>query len=94
MSIEKMNSGKAPENLSRSVSQTEKKPAGRAGGVQCLRCRGPIDSYVFTKLAFGPYSAGNVVLECPHCGHIEFMSQSSPLLRKLNAKPLAVGDGD
>jgi hypothetical protein len=77
------------------ISKTmEKKPAARAGGVQCLRCHAELDSYVFTKLSFAPYSGGNVVLECSHCGHIELMSQSSPLLRRLNAKPVAVGDGD
>jgi hypothetical protein len=77
-------------------SQPQKKPAARAGGVQCLRCHNALDSYVFTKLSFSPYTsgAGNVVLECPHCGHIELMSQNSPLLRRLNAKATAVGDGD
>jgi hypothetical protein len=74
----------------------QKKPAGSTGGVQCLRCRHELDSYAFTKFTFLPYgnSGGNVVLECPKCGHIEFLSQNSPLLRRLNAKPVAVGDGD
>ena len=73
----------------------ENKPAARAGGVQCLRCRSELETYIFTKLSFLPYSAtGNVALECANCGHIEFMSQNSPLLRRLNAKPMAVGDGD
>jgi hypothetical protein len=76
------------------ISKMGKKPVARVGGVQCLRCHGELDSYVFTKLSFVPYSGGNVVLECRHCGHIELMSQSSPLLRRLNAKPVAVGDGD
>jgi hypothetical protein len=87
----------AVEKISRSGSlQTGKKPAASAGGVQCLRCNNEIDSYVFTKFTFLPYGSagGNVVLECPKCGHIEFLSQNSPLLRRLNAKPVAVGDGD
>jgi hypothetical protein len=73
-----------------------KKPVAAVGGVSCLRCHNEIESYVFTKFAFGPYTstAGNVVLECSHCGHIEWMSQNSPLLRRLNAKNVAVGDGD
>ena len=94
MSLEK-NTGS--EKISRhDSSQTEKKPAARAGGVQCLRCQKEIESYVFTRLTFLPYGSGggNVVLECTRCGHIELMSQNSPLLRGLNAKPLAVGDGD
>jgi hypothetical protein len=75
----------------------EKKPASRADArVHCLRCHNEIDSYVFTRFTFHPYGAagGNVVLECAKCGHIELMSQSSPLLRGLTAKPVAVGDGD
>jgi len=78
-------------------SQMEKKPVARVpNGVQCLRCKHEIDSYVFTKLTFLPYGTqgGNVVLECPNCGHLEFLSQSSPLLHRLNANPVAVGDGD
>jgi DNA-directed RNA polymerase subunit M/transcription elongation factor TFIIS len=101
MSVEKMSVEKASgekttvEKISR-TAHIEKKPAASAGGVQCLRCHNELDSYVFTKFTFLPYgtAGGNVVLECPKCGHIEFMSQNSPLLRRLNAKPVAVGDGD
>jgi DNA-directed RNA polymerase subunit RPC12/RpoP len=87
MSVEKTNLEKMPSG---------KKPAARVGGVQCLRCSAELDSYAFTKFTFLPYGAagGNVVLECPKCGHIEFLSQNSPLLRRLNAKAVAVGDGD
>jgi hypothetical protein len=51
---------------------------------------------VFTKLTFLPYGtqSGNVMLECPKCGHLEFLSQNSPLLQRLKANPVAVGDGD
>ena len=80
-----------------SVSQSAKKPVARAAsGVQCLRCKHEIDSYVFTKLTFLPYGtqSGNVMLECPKCGHLEFLSQNSPLLQRLKANPVAVGDGD
>jgi DNA-directed RNA polymerase subunit RPC12/RpoP len=71
-----------------------KKPVGSTGGVQCLRCHNELESYAFTKLTLQPYGSGNVILECPKCGHIELVSQNSPLLRRLNAKPVAVGDGD
>ena len=83
--------------LSRSdASQMKKKPAARVDGVQCIRCHSEIDSYIFTRLTFHPYGSagGNLVLECAKCGHIELMSQTSPLLRGLTAKPAAVGDGD
>ena len=65
-------------------------------GVQCLRCKHELESYVFTKLTFLPYGtqSGNVMLECPKCGHLEFLSQNSPLLQRLKANPVAVGDGD
>jgi hypothetical protein len=88
MSVEKINRSGSP--------QTEKKRAASAAGVQCLRCRSEIDSYAFTKFVFLPYgtAGGNIVLQCPKCGHIEFLAENSPLLRRLNAKPVAVGDGD
>jgi hypothetical protein len=85
------------KNSRSSVSQMEKKPVARAiSGVQCLRCKFELDSYVFTKLNFLPYGtqSGNVMLECPKCGHLEFLSQNSPLLQRLRANPVAVGDGD
>ncbi len=97
MSVEKMPDEKHTRSTPpEAEKKTEKKPAARVGGVQCLRCHHELDSYVFTRLTFLPYGSagGNVVLECPKCGHIEFMSQNSPLLRRLNAKPVAVGDGD
>jgi hypothetical protein len=93
VSVEKMGVEKIGKPVSAPV---QKKPVGSTGGVQCLRCHHELDSYVFTKFTFLPYGSagGNVVLECPKCGHIEFLSQNSPLLRRLNAKPVAVGDGD
>lgn len=85
------------KNIRPGFSQAEKKPVARAlSGIQCLRCQHEIDSYVFTKLTFLPYGtqSGNVMLECPKCGHLEFLSQNSPLLQRLKANPVAVGDGD
>jgi hypothetical protein len=98
MSVKKNDVAKRPveKNSRTTSSQAEKKPAASAAGVQCLRCHNQIDSYVFTRVTFLPYGSagGNVVLECAKCGHIELLSQTSPLLRRLNAKPIAVGDGD
>jgi hypothetical protein len=74
-----------------------KKPSASVpSNVECLRCRHEIDSYVFTKFTFLPHGtpSGNVMLECPKCGHLEFLSQNSPLLDRLRANPVAVGDGD
>jgi DNA-directed RNA polymerase subunit RPC12/RpoP len=93
-----MSDEKGSEKTGRtSFAQAAKKPVARAlSGVQCLRCKHEIDNYVFTKLTFLPYGtqSGNVMLECPKCGHLEFLSQSSPLLQRLKANPVAVGDGD
>jgi DNA-directed RNA polymerase subunit RPC12/RpoP len=80
-----------------SPSQMQKKPVARVpAGIQCLRCKHEIESYVFTKFNPLPYGtpSGNVMLECPKCGHLEFLSQNSPLLHRLKANPVAVGDGD
>jgi hypothetical protein len=85
------------KNLRTVPAQAGKKPVARAATpVQCLRCKHEIESYVFTKLNFLPYGTqgGNVVLECSKCGHLEFLSQNSPLLQRLKANPVAVGDGD
>ena len=87
------------EKTSRSSSAfvVEKKPSASVpGNVECLRCKHEIDSYVFAKFTFLPHGtpSGNVMLECPKCGHLEFLSQNSPLLDRLRANPIAVGDGD
>jgi hypothetical protein len=97
MSSEKTSSGKTNvEKMPAQKTSADKKPSVSTGGVQCLRCLNELESYAFTKFTFLPYGSpgGNVVLECPKCGHVEFLSQNSPLLRRLNAKAVAVGDGD
>jgi hypothetical protein len=89
MSVEK--------NSRSSPSLVGKKPAASVPtNVECLRCRHEIDSYVFTNFTFLPYGTphGNVMLECSKCGHLEFLSQNSPLLHRLRANLVAVGDGD
>lgn len=99
MSVEKPAAEKASaEKASRSSPvQMQKKPAARVpGGVECLRCHHEITCYAFTKFNPLPYGtpSGNVMLECAKCGHLEFLSQNSPLLHRLKANPVAVGDGD
>jgi hypothetical protein len=86
-----------------SLIQTTKRPeastkeaSSQPGVVECLRCQQPLDSYAFARFTFLPYGShnGKVMLVCPKCGHVEFMSDSSPLLCYLAADPAAVGDGD
>lgn len=64
--------------------------------VKCLRCQNEIDEYQFMCLNLQPYGAGhaNVMLECSKCGHLEFLSRTSPLLASLQAVPTYAGDGD
>jgi hypothetical protein len=64
--------------------------------VQCVRCHHGLEEYLFTRLPILPHEAGegHVMLECPKCGHVEFLSRTSPLVGKLQAIPTYVGDGD
>jgi hypothetical protein len=64
--------------------------------VSCLRCDHKLEEYLFTRLDFLPNGLGNsyVMLECPRCGHVEFLSGKSPLLSELQPIPTFVGDGD
>jgi len=73
-----------------------KKPPARVTGMQCLRCREELDCYTFARFSFLPYGApkGNVMLVCPKCGHVEFMSQDSPLLGRLTPIASTIGDDD
>ncbi len=64
--------------------------------VECERCHRGLEEYSFTRLPLAPYGAGDghVMLECPKCGHVEFLSRTSPLLGQLQAITTYVGDGD
>ncbi len=64
--------------------------------VSCLRCNAEVKDYQFTRATFLPYGAkhSHVMLECPRCGHVEFLTSDSPLLKNLQAVPTFAGDGD
>lgn len=64
--------------------------------VECVRCHHELQEYSFARLPLHPYGGvdGHVMLECPKCGHVEFLASSSPLVAKLQALPTYVGDGD
>jgi hypothetical protein len=38
--------------------------------------------------------ATHAILSCPRCGHVEFVSDSSPLLQHLELVAVDTGDGD
>jgi len=48
------------------------------------------------RFNFMPYgmSRQNAMLVCASCGHIEFVTKDSPLLKNLNAMASAGGDDD
>ena len=64
--------------------------------VHCLRCETEIEQYFFTPMTFLPYGSDHphVILECSNCGHVEFLSMTSPLLKDLEGISAYAGDGD
>ena len=62
--------------------------------VCCLRCERKLDRYQLMRVSLIPGSSGQAILSCPGCGHVEFVSDSSPLLQSLELVSVDTGDGD
>jgi hypothetical protein len=64
--------------------------------VCCLRCEQRLERYQLMKASFAPGNSGHghAILSCPRCGHVEFVSDSSPLLHSLELISVDTGDGD
>lgn len=64
--------------------------------VCCLRCEQKLDRYQLMKVSLmpGAHGHGHAILCCPKCGHVEFVSESSPLLHSLELVSVDTGDGD
>lgn len=64
--------------------------------VCCLRCEQKLDRYQLMRVSLVPNSPGHghAILSCPKCGHVEFVSDQSPLLRSLELISVDTGDGD
>ena len=64
--------------------------------VCCLRCEQKLDRYQLMRLSLVPNTGGHghAILSCPKCGHVEFVSESSPLLQSLELIAVDTGDGD
>jgi len=62
--------------------------------VCCLRCEQKLDRYQLMRISLAPGNAGLATLSCPRCGHVELVSDSSPLLQNLELFSVDVGDGD
>lgn len=62
--------------------------------VCCLRCEQQLKRYQLMRVSLAPGTSGHAFLSCPRCGHVEFVSESSPLLQNLELVPADSGDGD
>jgi|HubBroStandDraft_5_1064220.scaffolds.fasta_scaffold303248_2 hypothetical protein len=64
--------------------------------VTCLRCNASLEKYSVTPMTFLPYGTGHshAMLECPSCGHVEFVARNSPMLGNLEMVEVYAGDGD
>ena len=61
--------------------------------VCCLRCEQRLERYQLMRASLTP-GTGHAILSCPRCGHVEFLSDSSPLLQNLEMVSVDLGDGD
>ncbi len=69
--------------------------------VCCLRCEQKLDRYQLMRVSLvgvtlspNGHGHGHAILSCPKCGHVEFVSESSPLLQSLELVTIDTGDGD
>jgi len=62
--------------------------------VCCLRCEQRLERYQLMRASLTPGNSGHAILSCPRCGHVEFVSESSPLLQNLELISVDTGDGD
>jgi hypothetical protein len=62
--------------------------------VCCLRCEQKLERYQLMRIGLTPGNSGLATLSCPRCGHVELVSDSSPLLQNLELFSVDVGDGD
>jgi RNase P subunit RPR2 len=62
--------------------------------VSCLRCEQKLQRYRLMRVTLAPGISGHAILSCPRCGHVEFVSDSSPLLQNLELVSADTGDGD
>ena len=62
--------------------------------VCCLRCEQTLKRYQLMRASLVPGHTSHAMLSCPRCGHVEFVSESSPLLQNLELITVDTGDGD
>jgi RNase P subunit RPR2 len=78
-------------NVARGVSQDVSEKS-----VCCLRCEQKLERYQLMRVRLAPngHGPGYAILGCPKCGHVEFVSDTSPLLQGLELVSVDAGDGD
>src|ERR1700678_782194 len=59
--------------------------------VCCLRCEQKLNRYQLMRTSLVLGSSGHAILSCPRFGHVEFVSDSSPLLQSLELVPVDTG---
>jgi RNase P subunit RPR2 len=69
-------------------------PSLRAKNVCCLRCEQELERYQLVRVHLGSGNSGHAILSCPRCGHVELLSESSPILQNLELFSIDSGDGD
>ena len=62
--------------------------------VCCLRCEQKLQRYQLMRVSLALGNTAHAILSCPRCGHVEFVSDSSPLLQNLELISADTGDGD
>ena len=62
--------------------------------VCCLRCEQKLQRYQLMRASLVIGNSGHAILSCPRCGHVEFVTDSSPLLQGLELVSVDTGDGD
>jgi RNase P subunit RPR2 len=62
--------------------------------VCCLRCEQKLQRYQLMRATLALGNSGHAILPCPRCGHVELVSDSSPLLQSLELISVDIGDGD
>ena len=67
-------------------------PLGKT--VCCLRCEQKLQRYQLMRISLAPGGSGHAILSCPRCGHVEFLSETSPVLQGLEMIAVDTGDGD
>jgi hypothetical protein len=62
----------------------------------CVRCGVALEKCSVVEMRFLSCADthSRAMLECPRCGHVEFVTGDGPVLQGLEMSPVFAGDGD